>query len=126
MTRITSYNVCYTKLLRQAQQTLLYCQAVDVTAQIASHSKEDRHIYDRKLAVPSVGATKRLPGWVMLHPQMRVRLTTQVLPPWAVQDASGVIMEIDLSPRDRQRIRSSSDYNLLQKWCWKRCRPVST
>ena len=107
---------CYaraTMSARQAQQTLLYCQAVDVSAQIASHSKEDRHIYDRMLAVPSVGATKRLPGWVMLHPQMRVRLTTQVLPPWAVQDATGVIMEIDLSPRDRQRIRSSNDSQLV-------------
>ena len=107
---------CYARATisaRQAQQTLLYCQAVDVTAQIASHSKEDRDIYDRMLAVPSVGATKRLPGWVMLHPQMRVRLTTQVLPPWAVQDASGVIMEIDLSPRDRQRIQSSSDSQLV-------------
>ena len=48
----------------------------------------------------------------MLHPQMRVRLTTQVLPPWAVQDASGIIMEIDLSARDRQRIKNSGDSHL--------------
>ena len=49
----------------------------------------------------------------MLHPQMRVRLTTQVLPPWAVQDATGVVMEIDLSPRDRQRMQSSGGSDLL-------------
>jgi len=106
---------CYARATisaRQAQQMLLYCQAVDVTAQISSQRKEDIHIYDRMLAVPSVALTKRLPGWVMLHPQMRVRLTTQVLPPWAVQDAAGIIMEIDLSARDRQRIRSSGDSHL--------------
>ena len=59
------------------------------------------------LAVPSVAHTKRLPGWVGLHVGMRVRLTTQVLPPWAVQDATGVIVEIDLSAQDMQRLRSS-------------------
>ena len=48
----------------------------------------------------------------MLHPQMRVRLTTQVLPPWAVQDTTGTVMEIDLSARDRQRIKSSGDSHL--------------
>ena len=75
---------CYARATisaRQAQQMLLYCQAVDVTAQISSQRKEDLHIYDRMLAVPSVALTKRLPGWVMLRSQMWVRLTTQVLPP---------------------------------------------
>ena len=91
---------------------LLYCQAVDVTAQIVSKRKEDLDIYDRMLAVPSVAVTKRSPGWVMLHPRMRVRLTTQVLPPWAVQDATGTVMEIDLSARDRQRVKSSGDAHL--------------
>ena len=43
----------------------------------------------------------------MLHPQMRVRLTTQVLLPWAVQYTTGTVMEIDLSAHDRQRINSS-------------------
>ena len=103
---------CYARATisaRQAQQMLLYCQAVDVTAQIASNRKEDLDIYDRMLAVPSVALTQRLPGWVMLHPQMRVRLTTQVLPPWAVQDSTGTVMEMDLSARDRQRLNSSGD-----------------
>ena len=48
----------------------------------------------------------------MLHPQMRVRLTTQVLPPWAVQDTTGTVMEIDLSARDRQRMKSSEESHL--------------
>ena len=49
----------------------------------------------------------------MLHPQMRVRLTTQVLAPWAVQDATGTVMEIDLSARDRQRIKSCDTSHLV-------------
>ena len=103
---------CYARATisaRQAQQMLLYCQAVDVTAQIAGQRKADLDVYDRMLAVPSVALTKRLPGWVMLHPQMRVRLTTQVLPPWAVQDTTGTVMEIDLSARDMQRMKSNED-----------------
>ena len=106
---------CYARATisaRQAQQILLYCQAVDVTAQISSQRKGDLQIYDRMLAVPSVANTKRLPGWVMLHLQMRVRFTTQVLPPWAVQDATGTVMEIDLSARDKQRIKNSGDSHL--------------
>ena len=97
---------------RQTQQILFYCQAVDFSAQIPGRRKEDVDIYDRMLAVPSVALTKRLPGWVMLHLQMRVRLTTQVLPPWAVQDSTGTVMEIDLSGRDRQRLNSSGDSHL--------------
>ena len=97
---------------RQTQQILFYCQAVDFSAQIPGRRKEDLDIYDRMLAVPSVALTKRLPGWVMLHLQMRVRLTTQVLPPWAVQDSTGTVMEIDLSGRDRQRLNNSGDSHL--------------
>jgi len=50
-----------------------------------------------------------LPGWVMLHINMRVRLTTQVLPPWGVQDATGTVMAIDLSAADRQQLRMEMD-----------------
>ena len=40
---------------------------------------------------------------------MRVRLTTQILPPWAVQDATGTIMEIQASPYDRHRVSDNGD-----------------
>jgi hypothetical protein len=73
---------------RAHKQVLLYCQAVDFSAQIGNHNKE---IYARMLAVPNIGHTSRLPGWALLHAHMGVRLTTQVLPPWAVQDATGAL-----------------------------------
>jgi hypothetical protein len=31
------------------------------------------------------------------------------LPPWAVQDSAGTIMEIELSPQDRQRLKTAID-----------------
>ena len=106
---------CYTRArisAQKAQQMLLYCQAVDFTAQMAGNRKDDKDIYERMLGVPNVSHTKRLPGWVTLHVQMRVRLTTQSLPPWAVQDATGTIMEMDLSAHDKQRVKSSADAHL--------------
>ena len=71
--------------------------------------RNDTDIYDRMLSVPNVGLTGRLPGFVLLHVQMRVRLATQVLPPWAVQDATGTVMEIELGARDKGRLHSSGD-----------------
>ena len=55
---------CYARATisaRQAQQMLLYCQAVDVTAQIAGQRKADLDVYDRMLQVPSIPHTKGLP-----------------------------------------------------------------
>jgi hypothetical protein len=86
---------------REHKQILFYCQAVDFSPQLLQR-KADMDMYDLMLAVPSLATTSRLPGCVMFHKHMRVRLTTQVLPPWAVQDATGTIMDINLSPQDRQ------------------------
>ena len=99
---------------QEHRQVLLYGQAVDFSEQMGRHDKE---IYTRMLAVPNLGHTSRLPGWALLHVQMRVRLTTQVLSPWAVQDATGTIMEIDLSAQDRRRLASSDDSHLPAKMC---------
>ena len=59
------------------------------------------------LAVPSVTQTSRLPGIVLLQIGMQVRITTQMLPPWAVQDSNGAIMEIAACPHDRHHISQS-------------------
>jgi hypothetical protein len=107
---------CYTRAAisaRQHEQALFYCQAVDFSPQVFRNNE----VYDRMLAVPSVAHTSRLPGWVLLHAQMRVRLTTQVLPPWAVQDSTGTIMEIDLSAHDRHRLASSGDSHPTAETC---------
>ena len=89
---------------RQHKQTLFFCQAADFCDQVGQRHQRDIELYKHMLAVPSVAQTNRLPGIVLLHIGMRVRITTQVLPPWAVQDATGIIMEIDASPQDQQRM----------------------
>jgi hypothetical protein len=103
---------CYSRAMasaRQHQEILFYCQAVDFSEQVGQRRQQDLEVYRRMLAVPSVAHTSRLPGWVMIHIAMRVRITTQVLPPWAVQDTTGTVMEIDLSPQDKRRISHSGD-----------------
>ena len=106
---------CYSRAVisaRQHEQVLFYCQAVDCTSQLIGTRKSDEKIYKQMLALPNIGHTKRLPGWVMLHVGMRVRLTTTVLLPWAVQDSVGTVVEINLSGQDRQRLASSADSHL--------------
>ena len=103
---------CYSRAMasaRQHQQTLFFCQAVDFSEQVRQC---DTDVYQRMLAVPSVAHTSRLPGVVLLHIGMRVRITTQVLPPWAVQDATGTVVELDASPLDKQRIAHSNASHL--------------
>ena len=100
---------CYTRARASAhrhEEILFFCQAVDVSAQARP---QDTEIYQRMLAVPSVAHTSRLPGLVLLHIGMRMRITTQVLPPWAVQDTTCTVMEINFCPRDRQRMSASGE-----------------
>ena len=54
---------------------------------------------------------------VLFHISMRVRLTTQILPPWAVQDTTGTIMEIDFSPRDKRRVSQSGNAFSATEMC---------
>jgi hypothetical protein len=101
---------CYSRAkasARHHQQILFFCQAVDFSEQLTHSHQRDKELYKQMLAVANVGRTNRLPGMVLLHINMRVRITTQVLPPWAVQDATGVVMEIDAAPQDKRRCNSS-------------------
>ncbi len=95
---------------RRHQEILFYSQAVDTSTQIPRWHR-DTTIYERALGVPSLPTTSRLPGIVLFHLNMRVRLTTQVLPPWAVQDTTGTIMEIDLCDPDREQLKEKMDAN---------------
>ena len=94
----------YTRALvsaHQHRQVLVYCQAADFSLQIP---KPDRLVYERALAVPSLSQTARVPAMALFHVGMRVRLMTQVLPPWAGQDASGTVMEIVVSDADKRKL----------------------
>ena len=39
---------------------------------------------------------------------MRIRLTTSVLAPWAVQDSTGSVADIDLHPSDYARLQEAA------------------
>ena len=111
---------CYTRAkasARQQQQTLIFCQAADFSEQVGQRHQRDIELYKQMLAAPSLGQTNRLPGIVLLHIGMRVRITTQVRPPWAVQDATGTVMEIDASPQDQQRLSRSRDAHPAAEMC---------
>ena len=77
---------------RRHQETLFLCQAADFCEQVGGLRQGGLDLYKQMLAAPNVARTSRLPGMVLLHIGMRVRITTQILPPWAVQDATGTIM----------------------------------
>jgi hypothetical protein len=83
---------CYSRAVASAWhhgKTLFFCQAVGFSEQVGNGS---HGVNTRMLEVPSVATTSRLPGMVLLHIGMRVRIATQVLPPWAVQDSTGTTM----------------------------------
>jgi hypothetical protein len=71
-----------------------------------------REFFRDLLRVPSVQQTGRLPGIVFWHYGMRIRFTTTLQPPFAVQDVEGKVVgfEPDRSdPSTQDRIRCSSD-----------------
>ncbi len=90
---------------RRHKEILFYFQAVGVSSQIVGKGAREQGVYERALGEPSLARTGRLPGIALLRLNMRVRLTTQVLPPWAVQDTTGTIMGINLSDLDRQQLK---------------------
>ena len=90
---------------RQHKAILFYCLAVDISPQIIGRGASQQGVYERALGEPSLARTGRLPGIALFHLNVRVRLTTQVWPPWAVQGATGTIMEIDLSELDGQQLK---------------------
>jgi len=80
---------------RKAQKTLFYIQAVDVTLNLLAPPGADiRNLYHAFLRVSSLTKTKRLPAFCLLHIGMEVRLTTTLDMPYAVQDATGIVLEI--------------------------------
>ena len=108
---VVSMACCFSRLgiFAPTARSSFFCQAVDFSEQVGRDRGRDLEVYKEMLAVPSVAHTSRLPGMVLLHISMRVRITTQLLPPWAVQDSLGTVMEIDVAPRDKQRLIHGGD-----------------
>ena len=86
---------------RIAQKQLFYLQAVDMPLNLANPTQELYHAF---LQVSSLTKTKRLPAFCLLHVGMQVRLTTTLEMPYAVQDATATVLEIEFADaEDRTR-----------------------
>ena len=91
---------------RKAQKTLYYIQAVDMplnfTAPSDTHAQK---LYRAFLQVTSLTKTKRLPAVCLLHVGMEVRLTTTLDMPYAVQDATATVLEIQVADIDEHTLQ---------------------
>ena len=86
-----------------AQKLLFYIQAVDVPQNLlASEISDIQKFYHALLQVSSLTKTKRLPAFCLLHIGMEVRLTTTLDMPYAVQDATGTVLEIHFAADEDQ------------------------
>ena len=56
--------------------------------------------YEGLLRIPSIQKTKRLPPVMLFHLGLRVRLTTAIQQPFAVQDVEGTVVGFDPDPAD--------------------------
>ena len=79
---------------RQQKKCLVYLQAVDDIQNFQASATFTQSLHRSLLQVPSLTKTKRLPGFGFVHIGMEVRLTTTLEIPWAVQDATGTVLDI--------------------------------
>ena len=84
---------------REARQTLFYVQAVDQAKAIVPETNTAQY-YEDLLRIPSIQKTKRLPPVVLFHLGMRMRFTTTIQQPFAVQDVEGTVVGFDPDPAD--------------------------
>ena len=78
----------------EAQKTLIDVQAVDQAKAIIPETNSAQ-FYEGLLRIPSIQKTKRLPPLVLFHLGMRVRLTTTIQQPFAVQEVEGTVVGFD-------------------------------
>ena len=74
-------------------------QAVDQAKAIIPETNA-ASFYNNLLRIPSIQKTKRLPPVVLFHLGMRIRLTTTIQQPFAVQDVEGTVVGFDPDPVD--------------------------
>ena len=75
---------------------------------------ESQKLYHAFLQVSSLTKTKRLPGFCLLHVGMEVRLTTTLEMPYAVQDATATVLEIEFDKPDEHRRQNTTGSAVLE------------
>ena len=94
----------------RANQTLFYVQAVDAPIALTPDTIT-KDYFKQLLQVPNISQTKKLPGVVLFHLNMRVRFTTTIQQPFAVQDVEATVVGFDPDPNDhglKARLQATS------------------
>lgn len=84
---------------QKAGQTLFYVQAVDQPLTLIQRAAEE-DLYEELLKIPSIQTTKRLPAVVLWHQGMRMRFTTTLQQPFAVQDVECTVVGFEPDDKD--------------------------
>ena len=84
---------------QRSGQTLFYAQAVDqALTPIQRATKEG--FYEDLLKTPSLSSTKRLPAVALWHHGMRMKFTTTLRQPFAVQDVECTVVGFEPDDKD--------------------------
>ena len=70
---------------QRSGQTPFYAKAVDQALTLIQRAAQEE-FYEELLKIPSLSSTKRLPACALWHYGMRVKFTTTLQQPFAVQD----------------------------------------
>jgi hypothetical protein len=80
-------------------QTLFYAQAVDQPQTLIKDATRHQ-FFEELLRIPSLSVTKRLPAVALWHVGMRMKFTTTLQQPFAVQDVECTVVGFDPDDRD--------------------------
>ena len=95
---------------RKAGQTLYYVQAVDQPLTVLLRASQE-DFYEELLRISSIQITKRLPAVVLWHLGMRMRFSTTLQQPLAVQDVGCTVLGFEPDDMDKDAQVATDAHN---------------
>ena len=84
---------------QRSGQTLFYAQAVDQALTLTQRASQEE-FYEELLKIPSLSSTKRLPAVVLWQHGMRMKFSTTLQQPFAVQDVECTVVGFEPDEKD--------------------------
>jgi hypothetical protein len=84
---------------QKSGQTLCYAQAIDQPLTLVNYATKEA-FYEELLKIPSLSITKRLPAAVLWHNGMRMKFSTTIQQPFAVQDVECTVVGYEPDEKD--------------------------
>ena len=97
---------------QRAGQTLFYAQAVDQALTVIQRASTEE-FYEEVLKIPSLSSTKRLPAVVLWHHGMRMKFSTTLQQPFAVQDVECTVVGFEPADNDYDTMTSTGHDNVV-------------